>query len=367
MFMIFQPADNEVIGELLATNPFITYQTPTSELPTPPQEVPAPDGSIPFGIYNGALPQIDYRRFAQKYQWPAWMRFAAEKRWRFSGIFGKEVIIGATVVRAGIVSNIFGYIFERHTSRLNDFAITLPGGLNTSVQLRPEREHVSYRGIRGDVDILTTADGKIHLSLHIGEITIEASYAPPAGQLVLVSRVPNARAQGKKEGVNITRKLAGMNVQGKAQVGNRTYSLDECFSIVDDTHGLLGRETRWRWASAAGRSAHGTGPVWGINLVAGHNDYEYSENGIWKDGELFYVGHTSFDFDSDNPLRPWHIHTDDDAVDLTFTPEGMRAGDVGISALSSYYRAPLGSYSGTLLGEEVQGIPGMAENHIAHW
>ncbi len=265
------------------------------------------------------------------------------------------------------MNNIFGYVFERATAKLNDFSIEVPSFLGGEVELMPNKERVEYKSRKGEVTIFTAVDKKIHISLAVGEVSVDAVLAAPQGELVLVSRVLEAGIKKNYTGVNVTRKLAGMKVMGTAKVAERTYNLDNQYAIVDDTHGLLAHETRWRWASAAGKSTTGSDSVWGINLVAGHNNYEYSENGIWRDGLLTYVGRTIFEFDANDPMKPWHIFTDDGAVDLTFTPEGMRAGDVDFKIMGSKYRAPLGSYSGMLLGEQVMGIPGMAEHHIAKW
>ncbi len=349
---------------------------PTTELPVSPPFIPTAEGVIPFGVYKGGLPEIDKFAVRKNLGLNFLRAKLAQKKWRFVGIFSPTVIIGAAIVNTGVVSAAFDYVFDRQTQQLHEFAREVPALGGPKVTFTTEIEHASYHQKQLDFDILTTLAKDYKLALNTPHLEINATLQLPTvfplEELLLVSRVPDLSTPFNQDSVNVTRKATCFPVQGYALVGDKKFNLDGAFGVLDDTIGWLARETRWRWASASGKSvsdksADTPETVWGINLVEGHNDYDYTENAIWRDGELTYVGRATFDFDSANPLQPWHIYTDCKTVDLVFTPEGIRKGDVDLGILASVYRAPLGSYSGTLLGEKVYNIPGMAENHRAKW
>ncbi len=68
----------------------------------------------------------------------------------------------------------------------------------------------------------------------------------------------------------------------------------------------------------------------------------------------------------------WSVRSADGAVDLRFQPRGERAEDVNYLLLSSRYRQPFGTFSGHLRDArgravEVEGLPGVTEDHAALW
>ncbi len=96
-----------------------------------------------------------------------------------------------------------------------------------------------------------------------------------------------------------------------------------------------------------------------------------SENVVWADGELYPVGAARFEFDADDPERPWQVKTTDGAVDLTFTPEGFRRQDKNLGLALSRYVQPFGVFRGTLrlggVARQVTDLPGVTEDHVARW
>ena len=79
------------------------------------------------------------------------------------------------------------------------------------------------------------------------------------------------------------------------------------------------------------------------------------------------MGPVEFSFQPEAPHAPWRVRSDDGHVDLTFHPEGHRAQTVDLKLISSRYVQPFGTFSGSLDGVAVEGLPGVAEDHAALW
>jgi hypothetical protein len=157
---------------------------------------------------------------------------------------------------------------------------------------------------------------------------------------------------------NCTHKTSCLLASGTAVAGGTTFEFDGYGAALDHTSGLLARDTRWRWASAAGRGI-------GLNLVEGFNGPV--ENAVWVDGRIQPVGEAEFRFDAEDPLAPWSIRTPDGAVDLTFAPEGVRVENKNLVFAVSRYVQPIGTFTGTACGVRVEGLPGVTEDHHARW
>src|SRR6185503_21239248 len=108
-------------------------------------------------------------------------------------------------------------------------------------------------------------------------------------------------------------KTVCLPARGHAEAGGVRFDLEGHTAALDHTVGQLSRDTRWRWASAAG-------PDLGLNLSAGFMGN--IENVLWHEGRIHPVGAADIVFDAAAPLGPWRVRTHDGAIDLTFRPEG---------------------------------------------
>jgi hypothetical protein len=164
--------------------------------------------------------------------------------------------------------------------------------------------------------------------------------------------------------VHATQKSTAMALRGQLHAGGRTVSLDGGVASVDYSNGLLARDTAWRWASAHSMEI-------GFNLQAGY--FGANENAMWLDGQLIALGAASFDYDSADPLAPWHVSTDDGLLDLRFVPEGARREDKNLLIAASRYVQPIGTFSGTVRSapdapaRRVDQLAGVTEDHASRW
>ena len=120
------------------------------------------------------------------------------------------------------------------------------------------------------------------------------------------------------------------------------------------------RRTEWWWSAGVGESTDGVALAW--NLVSGVNDPPSgSERAVWVGGEPHEAPPVSFATDLSSISCA-------DGSRLSFHAEAERARSDNLLIVRSDYRAPFGTFSGTLPG----GIAlargrGVVEHHRARW
>lgn len=186
-------------------------------------------------------------------------------------------------------------------------------------------------------------------------------------EMDLAAAPPWLLAIGRIEGAGLahaTQKSPALPVRGQLRVAGQTLDLDGAWACVDSSNGLLARHTEWRWASAHR-------PGLGFNLQSGY--FGAQENALWLDGQLIPLGPAHFNFDAEQPLAPWHVHTEDGLLDLTFTPEGARQQDRELLVAASHYVQPVGTFSGWVRAvpdapaQRVEELLGVTEDHRSRW
>jgi hypothetical protein len=157
-----------------------------------------------------------------------------------------------------------------------------------------------------------------------------------------------------------TRKQAGVPVNGTLALDGGPERQIEALAVIDDTAGYHARFTEWWWSAGVGESPDGTPLAW--NLVAGVNDPPAgSERAVWVAEAPRETPPVTFDEDLSR-IRC------EDGSDLRFQAEAERSRRENLLIVRSDYRAPFGSFSGTLPGgiELAHGL-GVVEHHRAHW
>lgn len=249
------------------------------------------------------------------------------KRWRYVGVFGEKLMACAATVQVGPAHQTFWAVLQRESATIRQRTRLIPR--RDALDLTPGRLCIRDEGIM------------LELSLE-EEVGIEATC--PHGQAYVW-----------------TRKQAGVRARGVLTVGANPPLEVDGLAVIDDTAGYHARVTEWRWAAGVGAGPDGT-PL-AFNLVEGVNDPPSgSERAVWVAG----VPHEA------PPVRFSHdlgtIASEDGASELRFHAEAERRRSENLLLVRSDYRAPFGSFSGTLPG----GIPlanglGVVEHHRARW
>jgi hypothetical protein len=255
------------------------------------------------------------------------------KRWRYVGVFGEQLMACAALVQIG-------------PARQSFWALALPDGqLRERTRLRPRPREVQMTvadPAAGAPGTLVIADRGVELRLELFE------------QPGVSARCPHGRCEVW------TRKQAGARAAGTLSLDGGPAAAVEALAVIDDTAGHHERVTEWRWSAGVGRTPAGT-PV-GWNLVSGINDPpKGSERAIWLDGEPHEPGPVSFAEDLSSIRGA-------DGSEMRFEAQAERSRRDNLLIVRSDYRAPFGSFSGTLPGGvELEGGLGVMEHHRARW
>jgi hypothetical protein len=164
-----------------------------------------------------------------------------------------------------------------------------------------------------------------------------------------------------------TRKQAGVAARGTLALdGGAPHAID-ALAVIDDTAGYHARHTEWWWSAGVGTGMDGSPLAW--NLVSGVNDPALgSERAVWVNGEPHECAPVRFSEDLSE------IAGEDGAL-VRFSAEAERARHENLMIVKSEYRAPFGSFTGTLPGPAGEAVGplalaaglGVVEHHRARW
>jgi hypothetical protein len=248
------------------------------------------------------------------------------KRWRYVAVFCEELMACAAQVQIGPARQAFWALLPR------------PGGA-----LR-ERTHVLAR--RGAVELregsLRIDDAGVRLDLVLQEEAGVQADCPHGNDRVW------------------TRKQAGLPASGTLSLDDGPARAISARAVIDDTAGYHARRTEWWWTAGVGEGGDGTPLAW--NLVNGVNDPPHgSERAVWVAGEPRETPAVAFAADLS---RIWS----EDGSELLFEAQAERSRRENLLLVKSDYRAPFGSFSGTLPGGvALARALGVVEHHRALW
>jgi len=328
-----------------------------------PERVCAGDGSPRFGTYEGAFDQVDLSPVMDRDWKGPLRRIGRRKKWQYHYFSTNEILGAFAVVDLGYAANAFCYAAHRNGKVLYDQGFLGLPGLSVQVNDRPANGNVARFQVPGvrlssqrvgeeyrwEVE---TREAQWHVNVH------GKGAAPP---MTLVAPVP-----GNK--VNVTQKIGAWPMSGTVKIGEVSYSLDGGLAGVDYTHGLLARETAWRWAYACGLV---DGKSLGFNLVEGFNQGESREDVVWFDGKLFPLPACKFEFDRNQTVGRWHIYSEDRGVDLVFEGFGEHREERNLLVAKSRFIQVMGTFSGHIkLGRKrlsLDGLLGVTEDQDVRW
>lgn len=248
------------------------------------------------------------------------------KRWRYVAVFCEELMACAAAVQVGPARQSFWAVLSRREGKLRQRTRLLP-----------------RRGL------LSLAPGG--LGLCDGGVRLELELAEEPG---VQARCPHGRAWVW------TRKQAGVRAHGAIGFDGEPPRAIDALAVIDDTAGYHARLTEWRWAAGVGLGPDGV-PL-AFNLVDGVNDPPVgSERAVWVAGVPREVPPVSFAADLESV-------TCVDGSQLRFGAEAQRDRRENLLLVRSEYRAPFGTFQGTLPGgvELAHGL-GVMEHHRARW
>jgi hypothetical protein len=250
--------------------------------------------------------------------------FPLQKRWRYVGVYGDDVMLCAGRVAVGPLRQSFWAVLDRRARRMHEHTawgqrrVLLPDGA-----LR-----VAGRGVELDLRLEAAGEPIELTSLH-------------DGRKIWTRKLP-LRAVGTLRVDGVARRI-------------------DAAGLLDDSAGRHARRTQWEWSAGVGTTAAGVAVTW--NLVRGlHDSGAETERAIWLDGAPHPAGAIA--------VSPGLDHvTSADGTDLHFTAEAVReAHEKAGPLLASDYVQPFGLFSGALSGGvTLETGFGVMERHAALW
>ncbi|PID38936.1 MAG: hypothetical protein CSA65_04665 [Proteobacteria bacterium] len=325
------------------------------------------EGEPTHGVYRGVIADTSFDGLRTEDVVGRLRARAAQKRWCYVGVYGPRLIAACCVIDLTYLASCFAFAFDRQSGRIIDHHQVSPR-LWPWVPDTPSAGHTRYGWPRAKATI--SADGlRRHLGCDIGRgaerLRVDAwlDERDVAG----LSLVSPQGTPSSPWAFGYTYKLSGLPVEGTITLGGERVSLHDHQAVVDYTHGLPPRDTRWLWASGCGRCPDGV-PI-AFNCVSGWNDGVGlgGENAAWIDGELRPLSPVRFERPS--PDR-WQLRGPELALD--FVREAQREQRVDLKLIASIYTQPLGRFSGWILNgrgqkREIEQASGVTEDHRARW
>lgn len=326
--------------------------------PTPP--TPFVDGSPAFGTYRGACDSTNLR--ARERGVGPVGQFLREKRWQWFSAADDALAVGGAIVDAGPLGSVFCWVVDRRREELVvDASRLVPSPALTLSDVPGSGDVASVRFGRRPLTVAREGSSvAVRGAVADLELDLELE-SPPAGAVTAICPVDG----GPQAALNVTQKELAGRASGTVVVDDDEHTVTDGVGLLDYTHGLLGRETRWKWGFCVGVDEDGT--PFGFNLVSGHNDG--LENVIWHDGEQRALGAATVERpgEGDASRDEWRITTDDGVVDARLAVEAERVANTNLGVVASQYRQPVGRWSGRIGDREVDGAYGVAEDHRAKW
>ena len=159
----------------------------------------------------------------------------------------------------------------------------------------------------------------------------------------------------------------------RAEGDEYRFAPETSFGVLDWGRGRWTYRNRWYWASASGLV---DGVPFGFNLGYGFTDRTpASENMLFYGGKSLRahkLEDVSFEFDAEDYLKPWKVHSNDGRLEMLFEPTVNRAGRFNMLLIESDQKQVFGYYSGRAVLDdgrtlEFSGLAGFAEDVFNRW
>lgn len=291
------------------------------------------------------------------------------KQFQYFGVISDDLLIGCALANTAWIGLAFLYVYDTRNGKLHEYTWRSPLARAMTLSESPIEGESRFvqSGISISMGYAKQGDSLTKsLSIQCDALTLSASmtedhdYQP----MSLCTRT----------GINgwtYANKVAGVSVQGELQWSGQQYSLAQrnACGHHDFSAGYMRRETFWNWACLSGTV---DGHKLGFNLSCGVNETSETENCLWLDGKLIKLNTVRFDYNQDDLQQAWHISSDDNTVNITFTPEGNHQEKLNLGLFASNFNQLFGRFNGSITLESGAALTlkdqyGFVEEQFAKW
>lgn len=294
------------------------------------------------------------------------------REWEYYAIFAPDFAIGITLADIGLLSFSILTLEDYGTGEIHDsimfedadaldfpftpFENTSFQSSTGSVEYRFEGDHRAITVLAGEPGTADRMEARLQLSdsREVESIAVSHRFGEPGEFFYENKRV-------------------SMPATGTVRVGDTTYDLGEgrSFGVLDWGRGVWPGDVKWEWGHFTGVT---DGHLVGINLgTVNGDDTPGTADAVIVDGVLHKLPESSWDYDLDDIMAPWHFNSEDGRIDLILTPD---FDDSTVLALGPPLVLTRWKVHGNLRGTvelsdgstlQVQGIRGAAEYVEIDW
>lgn len=303
-------------------------------------------------------------------------RFGFNKRWDYWLILAGDFVVSVTYADVDHLGLADVYWADLTTSETGGQAIVVGAGEGISLPEKP-----------GSAPLVIEHDGlKLRISDDDQGTHLHATWNEPDGRpgaLDAIVELPvgheslNVVIPWSDELFNFTSKHQARPAVGELLVGGRRRAIGgvdgrESWGVLDVGRGRWPAQINWNWGGGAGRcDGHVVGLQIGAKWTEGTG---FTENGLIVDGRLSKLGsELNWDYDWDDPMRPWHVVDPGGQLDAVLTPRFDRHSQMDMSPeLGSETHQTFGTWAGRLVTDDgvtldFNGLQGFAEEARQRW
>lgn len=332
------------------------------------------NGKPVFGIFPEPVEMINYRDF--DYRTPMgkvagpirkWFGF---NRFQYFGVISDELIFGCAIADIRAMGVAFIYLYQPGTGEMIEHTFRSPFAGALSMALSPVNGMTVFENKKNRIEMIYR-NGPSEKALKVnldGGLKVDARFSEtsPIFQPMCIC------TQTGPNGWVYAQKAAGVDASGTVECEFGGFDLETIGAMAhhDYSAGFMRRETFWNWACFSGRTP--AGDRIGLNVSCGVNETSFSENCWWLNGELINTGLARFEYDKDEPMRPWRVSTGDGGLDLAFQPEGQHVEHLNAIILASNFKQIFGKFNGLVRHPdgydiEIKDQYGFVEDQYSKW
>jgi hypothetical protein len=235
-----------------------------------------------------------------------------------------------------------------------------PGSHSGAIRYRHKKSVLDFVPMEGGARIIKADIPKFGQNRSMrGELVL----TEPAQAESLVSNLP---WRGERNAFRYSRRSPWFTVEGVIQFSGSeiVFTGGNAWGIFDWNRGVRPRADVRYWAASCGMS---DGRLVGFSVGHGSEDSSAAtENSFFVDGRLHKLDQVTFNIPPTNWLSPWRFTSNDNRLEMAFTPQQERIDRRQVLLHSVTRRQVCGSFSGTVVLDDgsamdFRNITGIAE------
>lgn len=295
------------------------------------------------------------------------------KRWDYYGLTTKTHYFSFTVSDIGYLGMVFAYVIDFDNKSMHEETLAIPFAAGVHIARNSTEGITEYQNKKAKLRFITANDQrKLSISwknfFQNKDLNAELELLQPSGHESMNLVIPI-----ETQRFYFNRKINCLPAQGWVDYLGQRYEItpDSALGNLDWGRGVWAYDSFWVWASASGYTSDQQ--TIGLNMGYGFGDTSAaSENAFILNGKIHKIGKLDFHYNSENFMQPWQMVSDDQRLNLTFTPFFDRHAKTDVKILNSEVHQVFGKYTGTLVTDEgetieIQELIGFAEEHHARW